>query len=157
GRNSSNASAKSASRHIASSLLERPASGTLGDPASPQMAVLRPPLWLACAPPPAPLIPMCAALPRFPASPWPSLMPSSLRKPLLRSATPLFAAFCWRRLACTASATRILASLPKKPPANFFLVWPFLPDGATKIGSCSHLQFVTIVGPSLARRRVRSP
>jgi hypothetical protein len=75
------------SRRIVSLLLARPASGTSGVPASPRMAVSKPPLWLACAPRPAPLIRMCAGLHKSPEPPSPSLTPSSELALLPYSAT----------------------------------------------------------------------
>jgi len=97
-----------------------------------------------CALPPAPLIPMCAALLKFPASPSHFSTPSSARTPLPRFSDASLHRLCLLRLACM-RRQRGGRKSPKKPP-QVPSVSPFLPDGATKIGNSSLLRSVTIAG-----------
>src|SRR3989442_11942960 len=54
-------------------------------------------------------------------------------------------------------AMRTPATRLKEPRASSFLLSPFPPDGATKIGNSSLLRSVTIAVPNLGRRTVLFP
>ena len=150
-------SATNASKPIASLLSARPACGTSGVRDFPRMAAWKPPLWPACVPPLAPLIPMCAALRKRRASPLPFSTPSSAPTPRPGSTTRRFNGFCLQPLACIVLATRSPASRLKKRRANSFSVSSSPLDGATKIGSCSLWRFATIAAPNPAARTVLFP